>query len=116
MHQVEDEEQTIGLDRGEVLAVTDCDLRNPDLADSGERLMEKRVRLLPTLLWLEEVGLVEKLRINLFKIDKVSDIDGVRRLDLYLLKIFVAQDHVVATLVFESFYDLISRHFLHVGV
>src|SRR5216683_4176207 len=115
MHQLKNEEQSVRLHRCQIFAICDDHLRDADLACAAQRFVQKRVGFFPTLLRLEKIGLVKKLRIDLLKINKVGDVDRVRRFDAYFLEIFIAQNNVTSAFVLEPFHNLIGWHFLHVG-
>ena len=116
MHQFENEEQSIRLYCGEIFAIADHDLGNPDFASSTQGLVQERVSFFAAFLRLEKVGLIEKLRIDLLKIDKVRNVDRMGRFDFNLLEVFVVQNNIAAALIFETFHDLIGRHFFHIGL
>src|SRR4029434_8953170 len=78
--------------------------------------MQNRVSLFPTLLWLEEIWLVKKLRIDLFQIHEVGDIDGMGGFDPHLLEVFVLQHNITAPPVLEAFHDLVGWNLLCVGL
>jgi hypothetical protein len=94
-----------------MFTVADHDLGNADLAGSAERLMQNRVSFFPTLLRLEKIWLVEKLRIYLLQIYEVGNIDRMCGLDPNLLKVLVLHYNVTAALVLEAFHDLIGWNF-----
>ena len=111
MHQFQNQEQSIRFHGGQVLAIADNDFGNADLGRAAERLVQNRVRFLPAFLRLQKIWLIEKLRIDLLQLDKVSDVDGMRGFDPDLLEILRFHDDVAATLVLEAFYNLIGRYF-----
>ena len=78
--------------------------------------MQERVRFFAAFLRFEEIRLVEEFRIHPLKVDKVRDVDRVRGFDPHFFEILVAQDHIAPALVLETFYNLIGRHFFHVGL
>src|SRR6266496_5130960 len=98
-----------------MLAVTDHDLGDTDLACAAERLVQNCVGFFPTLLRFEKIWPVEKLRIDLFQIHKVRDVNGVRGLNAHLLEVLILHDNVTASFVFEPLYDLVGWHFFRVG-
>ena len=65
MHQLQDKEQAVRLDRGEVFPIADNDFGNADLARATKRPMQKRVSLFATFLRLKKIGLVEEFGIDL---------------------------------------------------
>src|SRR4029450_10894701 len=97
-----------------MLTVADHDLGNADLAGPAKRLMQNCVSFFPTLLRLEEIWLVEKLRIDLLQIHEIGDIDGMRGLDAHLLEVLVLHYNVTTALEFEALYDLVGWNFLRV--
>src|SRR5438477_6891324 len=116
MHQLENEKQSVRLHRRQVLPICDHDFCNAYLARSAQRLVQERVRFFAAFLRFEEIRLVEEFRIHPLKVDKVRDVDRVRGFDPHFFEILVAQDHIAPALVLETFYNLIGRHFFHVGL
>src|SRR5262249_53699242 len=86
-----------------------------DLARAAQRLVQNRVSFFPTLLRFEEIWPVEKLRIDLFQIYEVGDIDRMRGLDPHLLEVLVLQNNVTAALIFKTLHDLVGRNLFRVG-
>src|SRR4029450_5228970 len=97
-----------------MLTVADHDLGNADLAGPAKRLMQNCVSFFPTLLRLEEIWFVEKLRIDLLQVHEIGDIDGMRGLDAHLLEVLILHHNIPTALVFKAFYNLIGRNLLRV--
>ncbi len=116
MHKFENQKQAIRLNRGEVFAFLDGDLRNAEFFGSSQRLMEEGIRFLAALLWFEEIRFVKKLRVNLDLLNEIRDLNRVGGFDLHLLEVFIAQRDPFALLVFETFDDLVGRDLLLIGL
>src|SRR5207248_2754648 len=108
MHQLQNEEQSVRFDRGQVLAVADYDFGNTNLARAAQRLVQNRICFFATLLRLEKVRFVEKLGIDLLQFDEVRNVDGMRGFDPDLLEVLLLHNNVAAALVFESLNDLLG--------
>ena len=99
-----------------MLAVTNDNFGDSDLVRAAKRLVQDGVSFFPALLRLQKIGLIEKLRIHLFQIDEIRDVDGVSGLDSNLLEILLFHDDITAAFVLEAFYDLIGRDFFGIGL
>src|SRR2546430_17287158 len=97
-----------------MFTVADDNLGNTDLARPAECLVQNCVGFFPTLLRLQEIWSVEELRIDLFQVNEVGDVNGMRRLDSHLFKVLILHHNIIAALIFEAFYDLIGGGFLRV--
>src|SRR5439155_7486551 len=97
-----------------MLTITDHYFCNADLARPTERLMQNRLRFFATLLRLQEIWLVKKLRIDLFQIDEIRDVDRMRGFDPHLLEVLVFHYNVAATLVLKAPYDLVGRNLFRI--
>src|SRR5437762_14312710 len=115
MHKLENEKKSIRFDRGQVFTIADNDLGHADLAGTAQGLVQQSVSLLATLLWLQKIRLIKKFRIDLLQLHKVGDIDGMGGFNPYFFKIFIFQNDVAPTLVFEAFDDLIGGDFFQIG-
>src|SRR2546429_3701157 len=98
-----------------MFTVADDNLGNTDLARPAECLMQNCVGFFPTLLRLQEIWSVEELRIDLFQVNEVGDVNGMRRLDSHLFKVLILHHNIIAALIFEAFYDLLGRNLFRVG-
>src|SRR2546429_5229962 len=99
-----------------MFTVADDNLGNTDLARPAECLMQNCVGFFPTLSRLQEIWSVEELRIDLFQVNEVGDVNGMRRLDSHFFKVLILHHNIIAALIFEAFYDLIGGDFLRVGL
>src|SRR5436189_5744822 len=99
-----------------MFTVADDNLSNTDLARPADCLMQNCVGFFPTLLRLQEIWSVEELGIDLFQVNEVGDVNGMRRLDSHLFKVLILHHNIIAALIFEAFYDLIGGDFLRVGL
>ena len=91
------------------------DLGDADLAALRQRVAQKHISFIPTLLRFEVVRFVKKHRIDLFDIDKILDVDGLCRLQIDPLKVFVLEHDEFPLLVFVTLDDFVPRYFLAVG-
>src|SRR4029077_4075831 len=98
-----------------MLTVADDNLSNTNFPRPAECLMQDCVSFFSAFLGLEEIRPVEELRIDLFQINEVGDVNGMRGLDSDLFKVLILQHNIMTALIFEAFYDLIAGDFLRVG-
>src|SRR5437899_4906562 len=98
-----------------MLAVTDHDLGNTDLAGPTQRLVQNCVSFFPTLLRFEEIRPVEKLRIDLFQIHEIGDVDRMRGLDPHLLKVLILYNNITDALIFKPLHDLLGWDFFWIS-
>src|SRR4029450_8995413 len=99
MHQLQNQEQPSRFHGGKVLTIANDNFGNTDLARAAERLMQDSVSFFPALLRPQKRGVRKKVRINLFQIDEIGDVDGVSGLDSNLLEILLFHDDITAAFV-----------------
>src|SRR5215469_16044459 len=116
MHQFQNQEQSVRFYRSQVLSITDHNLGDANLARSAQGLMQNRVSFLAAFLWLQEIRLIEVLWVDLFQLDEVGDVDGMRRFDPNLFEVLFLHDNVTAALVLEAFHDMAGRDLFGVSL
>jgi hypothetical protein len=70
------------------------------------------VSFLPAFLWLKEIRLVEKLRIDLLQINEIGNVDRMGGFDAHLLKVLILHHDIMTALEFEALYNLVGWNFL----
>src|SRR6266446_8137652 len=104
------------LDGGEMLALAKRHFSYSGFLSLFERFTQDDVSMVGILSGNQIIRSLEKHRIDLFDVDKISDRNALRCFSGCPLKVFVAQHYVFALLVFIAFHQIVVRNLLAVDL
>ena len=94
----------------EMLARANHHFGNARLLGFAKNIVQQRIRRSASFLRHEEVGFLEIHRVDLRKLDKIHDVNGLGRFDVDASKIFVLQHDELTFFVFVPLDDLTPWH------
>src|SRR5262245_8934246 len=109
--QVQNQERFLPEARRQMLARADATPSNPNFAGPLHGLAQQCIGTLPVFQRSQIIRLVKVYRADTLCIDKVKNIDGLRRFDVGLDEIIIGQRDVLSLFVFVTLDNFIPRYF-----
>src|SRR5215813_8926347 len=109
--QVQNQQRFVHEERRQMLPGTDDHPGNPNFAGPLHDLAQQCIGTLPILQWSQIIRLVEVYRADTRAIDKVKNINGLRRFDVGLDEIIIGERDVLSLFVLVTLDNFIPRYF-----